>query len=207
MEIWDAVLSALLNLVVFAGIPLLGYCGYQAWRHRRGVVESLRRAGLQLGDARFLGVSLALAAGTAAMVALWSPPLEPFLRRGSPQRAFIGLGLSGEAVVMALLYGVIKTGLSEEVLFRGLIAGSLGRRLPLAWANVAQAVIFLLPHLFMLLVMPEMWGILPVVFMGALLAGWLRIRSGSIVGPWLIHAAANVAMCLNVAWRTAGMSA
>jgi membrane protease YdiL (CAAX protease family) len=59
----------------------------------------------------------------------------------------------------------------------------------------------------MLLVMPEMWGILPVVFVGALLAGWLRIRSGSIVGPWLIHAAANVAMCLNVAWRTAGMSA
>ena len=33
--------------------------------------------------------------------------------------------------------------------------------------------------------------------------GWLRIKSGSILGPWLIHASANVAMCLNVAIQTA----
>ena len=47
---------------------------------------------------------------------------------------------------MALLYGVVKTGFAEELLFRGLIAGSLGRRLPLVWANLLQALIFLLPH-------------------------------------------------------------
>jgi membrane protease YdiL (CAAX protease family) len=37
---------------------------------------------------------------------------------------------------MALLYGVVKTGFSEELLFRGLIAGSLSRRLPLLWATL-----------------------------------------------------------------------
>ena len=103
---------------------------------------------------------------------------------------------------MALLYGVVRTGLAEELLFRGLIAGSLSRRLPEVWANVVQALIFLAPHLLVLLVMPEMWWIMPLVFAGALFAGWLRIRSGSILGPWLIHASANVTMCLSVAART-----
>jgi membrane protease YdiL (CAAX protease family) len=103
---------------------------------------------------------------------------------------------------MALLYGVLQTGFPEELLFRGLIAGSLARRLTGAWANLLQALIFLAPHLLVLRIMPEMWWILPIVFAGAVFVGWLRIRSGSIIGPWLIHASANVTMCLSVAART-----
>src|SRR5262249_27525731 len=138
-----------------------------------------------------------------AIIALWPPPLDPLVRDGSPQQPFVGLGLGGPAVPMALLYGVVKTGFPEELLFRGLIAGSLSRRLPLLWANLRQALVFFLPHLLVLKVMPEMWVILPVVFAGALLWGWIRIKSGSIIGPWLMHASGNVTMCLSVALRTA----
>jgi hypothetical protein len=60
-----------------------------------------------------------------------------------------------------------------------------------------QALIFLAPHLLVLGVMPEMWPVLPLVF-----AGWVRLRSGSIVGPWPVDAAANVTICLSVAART-----
>ena len=110
----------------------------------------------------------------------------------------------GQAILMALLYGVVKTGLAEEVLFRGLIAGSLSRRLSLVWANVCQALIFLAPHVaIVVLAMPETWGILPVNFAGSLFVGWARIKSGSMVGPWLVHATVNVATCLMVAARTA----
>jgi membrane protease YdiL (CAAX protease family) len=49
---------------------------------------------------------------------------------------------------------------------------------------------------------PELWGILPVVFAGALVFGWIRIKSGSIFGSWLMHAAGNVTMPLMVAART-----
>ena len=42
----------------------------------------------------------------------------------------------------------------------------------------------------------------PIVFLTALFLGWARIRSGSILGPWLVHAAANTATCLMVAVRT-----
>ena len=105
---------------------------------------------------------------------------------------------------LAILNGVVQTALAEELLFRGLIAGSLSLRLPVVWANVLQKLIFLLPPLLILLAMPEMWGLLPLVFVGALLFGWMRIKLGSIIGPWLMHASGNVTMALSIAIRTTG---
>jgi membrane protease YdiL (CAAX protease family) len=200
----NAVLSAILNVVVLAGIPFLVYFLWHRLRHKRGLGEVGRRAGLRVGDPKYIGYSVVFAAVSVAGLLLWSPPVDVFTREGSAQREFVGLGLTGTSIAMALLYGVVKTGFAEELLFRGLIAGSLGRRLPLLWANLLQALVFLLPHLLILAVMPEMWGLLPIVFGTALFLGWARIRSESIVGPWLVHAAANVATCLSVAARTAG---
>ena len=203
MLLANAALSALVNLLVFAGLPFFAYFVYQKWRHKRAFGEILRRAGLQLGAGRYLAYSAAFACAGVAILVLWPPPLDPLVRKGSPQRPFVGLGLGGPAVLMALLYGVVQTGFPEELLFRGLIAGSLSRRLPLQWANLGQALIFFIPHLLVLTVMPEMWGILPIIFAVALFCGWVRIKSGSIFGSWLLHASGNVAMCLSVAIRTA----
>lgn len=194
--------SALLNLVVLFAIPFAAYWGYHRWRHGRGLRETARRAGLQLGEMRYLGHAAVLA-GLSVGAFLWlSPAPSAFTTGDSPQRVFAGLGLNGASVTMALLYGVVATGFGEEFLFRGLIAGSLSRRLPLIRANVAQAAIFLLPHLLILRVRPELWWLLPIVFFAALALGWLRIRSGSILGPWLVHSAVNVTSCLYVAAAT-----
>jgi membrane protease YdiL (CAAX protease family) len=199
----NAAISALANLLVLAGIPFLFYFLYEKWRYKRAFAEVAQRAGLRLGEGRYIGYGLVFALAGIAVLVTWPPPLEPFLRVGSPQQAFRGLGLGGPAIAMALLYGVIKTGFTEELLFRGLIAGSLSRRLSLVWADMLQALIFLLPHFLVLRIMPEMWGILPVIFASALFMGWVRIKSGSIIGAWLIHASANIAICLSVAIRTA----
>jgi len=203
MTLANAAISALLNVALLAGLPFLFYFGYHKWRKKRAFAEIARRAGLGLGERRYLIYALLASLVAVAALLIWQPPLEPFTRKGSPQRAFVGLEFPLPAIPMALLYGLVKTGLAEEFLFRGLIAGSLSRRVPDLWANLLQATIFLLPHLLILLVMPQMWALLPVVFAGALFAGWLRIRSGSILGPWLLHASVNVAMCLSVAVRTA----
>ena len=198
-----AAISALLNLLVLAGLPFLLYFAYQKRYHKRGVGEVAQRAGLQLGEGRYVGYSLVFALVVVATLVIWPPPLEPFVRNGASQQPFQRLGLRGVALSMALLYGVVQTGFSEELLFRGLIAGSLSRRFSFLWANLGQALIFLVPHLLVLRIMPEMWGILPIIFASSLFLGWVRIRSGSIIGPWLIHASANVAICLSVAIRTA----
>jgi membrane protease YdiL (CAAX protease family) len=71
-------------------------------------------------------------------------------------------------------------------------------------ALLVQGVIFLLPHLALLSIMPELRGLLLVVFAGGIVAGWLRLRSHSILAPWLVHGAVNTAICLSVAARTAG---
>ena len=202
LSLLDAAVSAILQVLLLGGIPFFGYAIYQRVRHKRTFHESARRAGLQLGQPRYLLYSLACALFIVLFIALWSPPLEPLTREGSAQRKFVGLGLGVPAITLAILYGFFQTGFAEELLFRGLIAGSLSRRLPFLWANILQAVIFLLPHCAILLIAPEVWGILPVVFLGALLFGWVRIKSGSILGPWLVHATANVATCLSVAIRT-----
>jgi membrane protease YdiL (CAAX protease family) len=197
-------LSALLNLLIIGGIPFLAYFAYGKWMRKRTFSEIAQRAGLERGKAAYIGYCLVLAIACVLLILVWRPPLAPFARVGSPQRPFLGLGLSGTAVVMALLYGIVQTGFTEELLFRGLVAGSLSRRLPLMWANLLQALIFMVPHMLVLRVMPELWPILLLIFVVALFVGWARIESGSIIGPWIVHAAMNVAICLSVAIRSAG---
>ena len=204
MLLLNAAANALVNVVLLAGLPFLVYFIFHKWRHRRSIGDIARRAGLQVGTPRYLAYALLIALAPVIALVNWTPPLEAWISEGSAFRSFEGLGLGTVSIAMALLYGVIQTGFCEEFFFRGLIAGSLGRRLPLAWANVIQALIFLVPHALLLLVSMDYWPLLPQVFIFALLAGWLRIRSESITGPWLIHAAGNVTMALLVATGTAG---
>ena len=93
MSLADAAISAFLQALLLGGVPFFGYVIYQRWRHKRTFRDSAGRAGLQLGEPRYILYSL--------------------------------------------------------------------------------------------------------VF------GWIRIKSGSILGSWLIHAAGNVTMALLVAIRTA----
>ena len=202
MILAEDAISAILNLLLLGFIPFLLYFAYHRWRQKRTIREVAQLAGLQVGEARYIAYAAAIALVAVAALILWPPPVESFIREGSPQKAFAGLGLGGQAIVLALLYGVVKTGFPEELLFRGLIAGSLSCRLPPIWANLLQAVIFLLPHLLVLRIMPEMWTMLPLIFVGALVMGWLRMKSGSMLGPALVHAALNVTICLSVAGRT-----
>ena len=203
MSLVDAAISAVVQFLVLAGVPLLAYTVYHRWRHKRGWLEIAERAGLSTCPWRYFLYSFAMALFGVVVVVVWAPSIELFTREASAQRPFVGLGLSQAAITLAFLNGVVQTALTEEILFRGLIAGSLSRRLPILWANLAQAAIFFLPHLLILYVMPEAWGLLPLVFIGALVSGWLRIKSGSIIGPWLIHASGNVTMALSIAIRTA----
>lgn len=198
----NATLSALVQLAIFGAIPLLAYAAYQVLRHKRGWRDIMQRAGLKRSPWRHVLLSAGFALASVVAVVIWRPSPDIVAPEGSALHGFIGLGLGLHAVALAVLYAVIKTGLTEEILFRGLIAGSLSRRLPLAWANLAQATIFALPHLLILTIAPDMWVLLPIVFATGLVMGWIRMTSGSIIGPWLIHASTNLAMALSIVVRT-----
>jgi membrane protease YdiL (CAAX protease family) len=44
-----------------------------------------------------------------------------------------------------------------------------------------------------------MWPILPIVFVGALMVGWIRTKASSIIGPRIVHAAANTTVATSLA--------
>jgi len=199
----DDFLSAVLQLAVLGGVPFLIYFLFQSRFRQRTFREAARRAGLQFCEWRYIAYGLAGAAIGVAAIVIYSPSLEPLTRPGAAQRQFVGLGFSAVAIAKAFLYGAVQTGLTEELLFRGMLAGSLSRRLPFLWANLAQAFIFFLPHLLILQFAPDLWPVLPLVFLGALVFGWIRIKSGSILPSWLMHSSGNVAIALIVAIRTA----
>jgi hypothetical protein len=92
-------LSALLNLVIIGGIPFFAYFAYGKWARKRSFGEIAQRAGLQRGKAAYIGYCLTLAIACVLLIIVWRPPRAPFARVGSsPQRPFLGLGLSGTAV-------------------------------------------------------------------------------------------------------------
>lgn len=109
-----------------------------------------------------------------------------------PDELLHGPGTTGRITGALTLAGVILRAVGEEVFFRGFLQGLLRRRLAFWPANLAQGVLFLLPHLLLLLVDARMWPILPVQFLAGLTMGWLRERSGSIGPPSLVHALLNV---------------
>lgn len=94
-----------------------------------------------------------------------------------------------------VLHHLVVIAFPEELFFRGYLQSNLDRVFGKGWrlrgarvgpAFVLQAVLFALCHLA-----GGDWTRLQVFFF-ALLAGWLRARSGSILAPVAYHAVANL---------------
>lgn len=100
-----------------------------------------------------------------------------------------GLPRTATTFVLVLLLEGIGTALGEELLFRGLLAGVLMKRLGPWWGNVAQATLFGLVHLVVLFTAPR-YAVLAFLlsFAAGLFMGWLRGRTDSILPSWATHA-------------------
>ena len=95
---------------------------------------------------------------------------------------------------LALLH-VLWIAPSEELFFRGHLEGALRAPLRPAGTAVAAAACFAVSHA---VVARDLAGL--ATFAPALLFGALRERQGSLLGPVLCHAIANVAL---MAWTAA----
>ncbi|WP_338750219.1 CPBP family intramembrane glutamic endopeptidase [Janibacter alittae] len=143
-----------------------------------------------------------LGASTGSMAAYgWALLLLPLLLLTAwlstaliPAEVLQAPGVSiAQLTSVGVAIGVILRALGEEVFFRGLLAGVLMRRLGFLWGNLLQAVIFLLPHLPLLLIDARLLPILPVQFLTGWLLGWLRHKTRSFVPGAILHAVVNIA--------------
>ena len=98
---------------------------------------------------------------------------------------------SRAVVGMTIFDTVILTPICEEIVFRGLLFGTLRRRLPLAAAAILSAAIFAVAHGY---------GILgfAAVFWSGLLWAWAYERTGSLLPSMAAHAADNLMASLAV---------
>jgi len=115
-----------------------------------------------------------------------------------------GLSLAGTIILMAM----VKTALSEELFFRGLIAKRLTGWLGFERGNLIQAALFGTVHLLVFVVPggPEPTFLAVAALFGIpTAAGWLmgfanhRYGGGSIAPGWLIHAGGNFVAYLSFA--------
>lgn len=108
---------------------------------------------------------------------------------------FAGKGLVALPAVLA--YGFIRTGLSEEILFRGFLLKRIGGKFGFAVGNTFQAILFGAVHgkTFGLLTHNIIVIVVLTVLPGALgwYQGWLNEKrcGGSIVSSWLLHGIIN----------------
>lgn len=101
------------------------------------------------------------------------------------------------AVPAALVYGFIRTGLSEEILFRGFLLKRIQNKFGFQTGNLIQAVLFGLMHgiPFGLITQNVFIMILLTILPGAFgwYQGWLNEKrcGGSIIPSWLLHGSMN----------------
>lgn len=167
-------------------VPTISYVMVQSRGPERSAGSALTRAGLSWGAPSAYGWATLLlvplvSAGWLAIVLVPSEVLE------MPGVSIAQLTSVGAAV------GIVLRAVGEEVFFRGLLGGVLIRRLGFAWGNILQALLFLIPHLALLLVDVRTWPVIPVQFAAGWLLGWLRHKTGTFVPGAAVHALTNIA--------------
>lgn len=184
----DAVATLLVGIpaqvAVFTLVPLAWWLNssrpegsFLRWLGFRGVREA--------GDPLVLGAAVIAMLGFlgSALLGRAAAPIE-----GSGYFAWLAIAL----------VAIVQTALSEEISFRGFMLGWLsGKRGGPATANLVQAVASGLVRLLALWLFVE-HGLAPSLaafalgFAPALMVGWVRQRTGSLLLPWAAHGAGNL---------------
>jgi len=176
--------SAVFELVILS-LPSLIYIR-RLRRSGRSQRQRLIAVGLQPDTSSTYALALALVIPVTALAAILLQLIPTSVLHGGSKNIIGAPSTAGDYVAIVLL------ALAEEMFFRGFVAGLLFRRLGFRTGNIIQALIFLAPHLLLLLVSLRLWPLLPLQLVAGWVLGWLRQRSDSIGPGWLAHALTNL---------------
>lgn len=195
-------ISALINaLIQLAAALLIAWLPWLVFARKRSGFRQW--IGLTLPTAKSMVWALALCAGWQ-IITIGVYFLPAFTALAAGEGTVAGTvrenGISVETIILIAILALIKTGLTEEIVFRGLIGKRLINSFGFWIGNTAQAVIFGAIHLAIFVIpgAPEFtWilGALVLVLPG--MAGWImgfaneKLGNGSIAPGWLIHGLGN----------------
>ena len=196
MLLVNAIISAILQVLVFTAIPFLVYL--IAKRRARGFFDYI---GLRRPERRTMLYStlLALAFVLPVLLLLYFSPSVREVVTGP--NTVVGrlrsYGFSGVGVALLGLKALVQTSLSEEILFRGFVAKRLISWLGFTWGNLLQALLFGLVHLLLFTGQEFSYPIAAGVVLFTGLGGWAsgylneRLGNGSILPSWWMHGLTN----------------
>lgn len=139
-------------------------------------------------SARFADVPLGVVVGVVAQLALLPLlylPIGWFVDRdpSAPARELIGRIDGPIDTVLLVASAAVLAPLFEELMYRGLLLRALQRRLGTTPAITISSLVFAAVHLDLLLV--------PGLFVFAVLASLLTVRTGRLGPAWAMHVAFN----------------
>ena len=110
--------------------------------------------------------------------------------------AFRQSGWSIQTLCVILIWAILQTSLSEEILFRGFLCKRCCNKFGEKIGNTVQAIIFGMVHTATLPDKNILAILIVVLLTGGIgyVLGWLSLKKvdGSILYGWIIHAAVNI---------------
>ena len=194
MILLNQINSAILQLLLFLSVPFMWYVvthkkinGFFVW------------LGIKVAPKPPLKVMLCILIGFLVVVFLpymWLYQSENLNYQGFTVDAFRQSGWSIQTLCVILIWAILQTSLSEEILFRGFLCKRCCNKFGEKIGNTVQAIIFGMVHTAAL---PDknIFAILIVVLLtGGIgyVLGWLSLKKvqGSILYGWEIHATVNI---------------
>jgi membrane protease YdiL (CAAX protease family) len=180
-----------LQLIVFS-IPSLIFVTVRRFRGEKWS-ELFSKTGWQGSRSIYFlwGLGTMIIVGGLGWLAFRAVPLEVLQNPNINISDYISLKLNVTSFLLVWFREAVYVALGEEIFFRGLLGGWLVRRFGFAIGNTIQMLVFLLPHLLLLLVSQSLWPIIIVQLIAGWLLGWLRYSSNSILPGWLAHSLTN----------------
>jgi membrane protease YdiL (CAAX protease family) len=192
MIIFQSLIDSIVNLLLFSLIPFIWW--FIFWRKKEGflfwigikkpIVQN-KRLVILLG---FLFLVISLSSNIFIEIVETSE---------TAVGQFQGMGIA--ALPSALLFGMIKTGAAEEILFRGFLAKRCIQRLGFVFGNIIQAFLFGVMHLVLFQIASSInlfqsVLIFSIPFLTSLFFGYINEKKsdGSIIPSWLMHGIGNV---------------
>lgn len=190
MYLLNQITQAILQLILFSLLPLLTYS-----ISRRRLKGFLSYIGLKAE--RITNWKNVIAGFLLSFVILFLGMIIMNSAGAYGDSADLRIQEIGSAgfIFSLLIHSFIRTGLSEEILFRGFIAKRLIPRIGFLYGNLIQAVLFGMPHFLFLDGVSWHIGILQVV--RSAIAGFIfcyvneKEAGGSLLPSWIFHGVIN----------------
>ena len=192
MMIIETLMTAIFQLFLFTLIPFIWWLIF--WRKKE---KFLPWIGLKKPIIENKQLVILLGCSFLAISLLTNVFFEVVETSETAVGQFQGMGAT--ALISGLIFGMITTGLSEEILFRGFLAKRLIKQFGFAFGNIFQALLFgiihvVLFHVFVSIDLFQASILFALPFLTSFFFGYINEKKsdGSIIPSYLIHGIGNV---------------